>query len=594
VRTLWRFQTRLILIVILASFVPLLALTNVMFARLMVRIEERTYALVRDGLERSRLQIESLCLSMITITNMVRSSEGVQAVLAQAASASPATCGFEERLRSGHLAAADFERLSRVENQLDLIKTTVFFNYDSDILVFDEQGIIYNSCDTVDAYSLKLAYMSAYRREGWYRAFTEGRQTIEWIAPFSYASAGIGGPRLVSVVRDIEDARTNARIGLVMANVSEENFQRIFKGSDSASTALLTGSPDVVRLTRGDFDRGLAEEAEARLHDGGYTVLGSGPRRSMVVVLPVARFGWVLVSILPYARVVEEVTALRAQVYGVTAGGYLVVLVATILLVVHSSRPLRRLVERASSISIAGRGMRPTPLPSDRTDLLTLSRTVETMVERMRELTEEVVEEQRREHQLRREMLQAQIHPHFLFNALNAIKWTAHMCGARSVTNMLASLGAILEASMRLDEDEIRLEVELKLLRDFLLLENARRDRPVVLEEEVEEPARGCRIVKLLLQPIVENAAKHARPADDAPTVVRVAARVTGGRLEVSVSDNGEGGPRVPADGEPGTTGIGLGNVRERLRLRYGEELRIVRREGGGTEVSFGIPEVRA
>jgi two-component system, sensor histidine kinase YesM len=592
VRIIWRFQTRLILIVVLTGFVPLVALTNVMFARLLVRIEERTYALVRDSLERTRNQIEALCMDMIKLTSVISSNDSVQDTLTWALAPSKAADGLPQRLSSAHLTASDYERLSRVENQLDLIKTNVFFNYDSDILVFDQQGIIYGSCDNVEAYPLKLAYMPAFRAEPWYRALTDGGLTVVWTAPFTYGAAGMAGPRFISVVREIGEARTGDRIGLVMVNVSERNFQRIFKGSDSASTALFTGAGEPVSMTSGDFDMPLAAEARARVVAPGYVVIGAGARKSMVVVQPVARFGWVLVSVVPYAEVVREITMLRAQVYGVTAIGYLVILVVTIAFVIQASRPLRRLIERTQSVSVAGRDLPAAPVPRDRTDLLALSRTVEGLVDRMRELAEEVVAEQRKEQQLRLEMLQAQINPHFLFNALNAIKWTAHMSGAAGVTNMLASLGALLEASMRLDQDEIRLEAELKLLRDFLLIQNARCANGIRLEEEIEEPARSCLIIKLLLQPIVENAVKHARPEPGDQIVVRITAKVEASRLSITISDNGEG-VEPGADAAPQGTGIGLRNVRERLRLRYGTSLEIRSLDGRGTEVSLSIPEVR-
>jgi len=593
-KVLWRFQTRLLLIVVAASFVPLLLLTHFMFDRLMVRIEERTSALVRDGLERARIQIESLCLDMVKLTDIIRTDGEIQAVLADALDVPASRAGFSTRLAEGHLTARDYTILSRVENRIDFVKTTFFFNYDADILVFDEQGVVYNSSDNVEGYRLKLAYMAAYRGESWYRRLTEGGEAVAWTAPFGYEAARIDGPRFLSVARTVEDPRTDRRVGFVMANVSEANFRRIFKGSDSAATALLTASGGLVHMTEGGFDLSLAEQARRRIRGSGYTLIGSGSRKSLVVLLPVARFGWVLASILPYAQVVQDVTVLRAQVYGITAAGYALILVVTVLMVMQASRPLRKLVEKAGGIRVAGRGLEVALPPRERTDLLALSRTVEALVDRIRELAEEVVEERNRENRLRLEALQAQINPHFLFNALNAIKWTAHMSGADNVTGMISSLGAILEASMRLDRDEITLEAELALLRDFLLIENARRGDGVRLVEDIGESALGCLIVKLLLQPIVENAVRHARPVGDGPTEVRIAARLEDAVLTVTVSDNGVGSAGEPDPDRPDRgSGIGLSNVRERLRLRYGTELSIRCDGGRGTTVTVRIPETR-
>jgi hypothetical protein len=182
--------------------------------------------------------------------------------------------------------------------------------------------------------------------------------------------------------------------------------------------------------------------------------------------------------------------------------------------------------------------------------------------------------------------LRAQIHPHFLFNALNSISaLTARdPAAARRVCLML---GDFLRKSLTLGAaDAVPLSEELALAESLLSVERVRFGARLEVDFEIEEPARACLVPPLILQPLVENAVTHGIAGLIDGGRVRVAARLRAGRLELSV-DN----PRDPETPARRGTGLGLDNVRRRLAALHGDEAELVARATGDAfHVTLGLP----
>ena len=184
--------------------------------------------------------------------------------------------------------------------------------------------------------------------------------------------------------------------------------------------------------------------------------------------------------------------------------------------------------------------------------------------------------------------LQSQLKPHFLFNALNSLLPLVGSEPSRA-KRMIIRIGDLLRASLMSETTPlVTLERDLGLLNEYLDVERMRfRDR-IRIEIAADERARAALVPSFLLQPLVENAIKHA--ADPATGQVRVAvsARVEENSLVLTVRDDG---PGLAPDFER-AGGIGLGNIRRRLELLYpGDyQLELTNPEGGGCEVKVRIP----
>jgi hypothetical protein len=185
-------------------------------------------------------------------------------------------------------------------------------------------------------------------------------------------------------------------------------------------------------------------------------------------------------------------------------------------------------------------------------------------------------------------VLQQQLQPHFLFNALHTISalMAEDVVTARRV---LAQLGDLLRTALdRMDEQDIALEQEIDFLRGYVDIQTARFGDRLTVEWAVDDEARSILVPNMILQPCLENAIQHGIEPLERGGSVTVAARVSGGSLHIDIADNGKG-----AVGQHWqVAGRGLRNVRERLEARYGERqsFEAGNAPGGGFRVRIVLP----
>lgn len=188
----------------------------------------------------------------------------------------------------------------------------------------------------------------------------------------------------------------------------------------------------------------------------------------------------------------------------------------------------------------------------------------------------------------RLQALRMQIHPHFLFNTLNSISALIdeHPSEARRV---MAQLGDLLRATLRNDARHVvSLEEEVALVRDYLRIEEIRFDDRLTVATDIDPAVHRAAVPSFLLQPLVENAIRHGIGHRERGGRLWLSAERVDGRVVIHVKDNGVGIEEASVPSE----GIGLSNVRSRLREIYGTEqsLTLRAREGGGMDARVEIP----
>jgi len=184
--------------------------------------------------------------------------------------------------------------------------------------------------------------------------------------------------------------------------------------------------------------------------------------------------------------------------------------------------------------------------------------------------------------------LQAQLHPHFLFNALNTVSALVHD-DPDAADRMIARLSDLLRHTLdSAGTHEVTLREEIAFLAAYLEIEQARFEDRLRVEWAVDPTVLGAGVPHLLLQPLVENAIRHGIAPRPAPGTVWVRAARAAGAVRLTVRDDGVGlGHRAASGG-----GVGLANTRARLAQLYGDAhaLTVAPAPGGGTVVEVTIP----
>lgn len=218
---------------------------------------------------------------------------------------------------------------------------------------------------------------------------------------------------------------------------------------------------------------------------------------------------------------------------------------------------------------------------------------------RHRQRTEEAMQLQLQTVQLQSDLaraelaaLRGQLHPHFLFNSFNALATLVRQQKTTQAVEMIAQLSELLRLAIeRTGLHEIPLRQELDFIRRYLDIERLRYGDKLQVEFAIELPAQDALVPNIVLQPLVENAIKHAISLRTNPGWVRVRASRAGERLHVSIVDDGPENSPLARDTRK-RPGIGLANSRAQLDKLYGTDYRLefLKRTEGGTTIQLDLP----
>jgi len=193
--------------------------------------------------------------------------------------------------------------------------------------------------------------------------------------------------------------------------------------------------------------------------------------------------------------------------------------------------------------------------------------------------------------------LQAQIKPHFLYNALSTIMSYCYTDGARA-GDLLANLSEYLQKSFNIDNTAttVSLENELELTKAYTEIEKARYGERLTVEYNVDENLMEQRILPLTIQPLVENSIRHGLMKRKNGGRVKIAVQREKDNIGITVEDNGIGIEDLGAvfqrkDSIKQKGGVGLANIKRRLMKYYGAELYLISNQNEGTKVYFAIPD---
>jgi two-component system sensor histidine kinase YesM len=233
-----------------------------------------------------------------------------------------------------------------------------------------------------------------------------------------------------------------------------------------------------------------------------------------------------------------------------------------------------------------------------------LSRRFNLMVSRIGQLRDQIIEEQETKRKNELEVLQAQINPHFLYNTLNSVVRMAGVGRKEEVITMITSLSKFFRISLSKGKTIITVQEELEHVRNYLIIQKMRFKNKFEFEIEAEEAVLACKTLKLILQPIVENAIYHGIESMADVGHIRITAAAVEDRLCLRVQDNGLGIPPQKLQqlltgvgvGKAGEApGVGLRNVHERVKLYFGDTygVQVESQLEEGTAVTIWIPLVK-
>ena len=182
--------------------------------------------------------------------------------------------------------------------------------------------------------------------------------------------------------------------------------------------------------------------------------------------------------------------------------------------------------------------------------------------------------------------LQYQIRPHFIYNTLNSIRFAAMIQGAKNIGELLANFIELLQVSTNREGEFWTLAEEISILKKYVALQEFRLMNSFAVDFNLSAESLNCRVPRLILQPFVENSILHAPSPEKTFCRIVISSELRGDELVIFIQDDGKGiTPEVlknlsakPSDKKAhgGFSGIGISNIKERLRLYYGDSSKVL------------------
>jgi two-component system, sensor histidine kinase YesM len=232
-------------------------------------------------------------------------------------------------------------------------------------------------------------------------------------------------------------------------------------------------------------------------------------------------------------------------------------------------------------------------------EVVNLSRSFNIMIAKIKQLMHQIVIEQESKRKSELDALQAQINPHFLYNTLDSIVWMAENGKSQDVITMVTSLARLFRISISRGKNIITVKEELEHARNYLIIQKVRYKSKFNFSIEAEDEVLQYKTLKLLLQPIIENALYHGIEYMVEEGFIKITAKKAQGKLLFEIKDNGLGMKSEVLENilsyiadTKGGSGVGVKNVHERIQLSFGSEygLKIESELEEGTVVKIWLP----
>ncbi|MBB6670219.1 cache domain-containing sensor histidine kinase [Cohnella nanjingensis] len=418
----------------------------------------------------------------------------------------------------------------------------------------------------------------------------------------------------VTVVRNVYLLGRVNQSAVIAVNVKQSEFGSIFNGdSGDVKNVQYLINADGIRISQSDSGEigsraELADRIDPAMTNGSFAIR-SGDQTKQITYYRIGGTGWTLISEMPEAEFIRNILALRQLILVAGAVGGVLALLLSAYWIYRITKPFNHLVHAMREMEKGHLGVMLDETPS--TELGIIGRRFNKMSQSIEELIEENKAIEKDKRKLEMEALQSQINPHFLYNALNTIKWIAMVRKELSIVDSITTLGNMLRTIYKDRSLTVPLQTELAYIENYLKIMNARYGEGVEVSIRVPEELRDCRIIRFILQPIVENAFIHGMTSKSYQGTISITARRDGDDLIVAIADNGTGIPEkrlallresllasAVGSAPPSLPGgsIGLANVNRRIRMQYGKGygLAIESRAGSGTEVSVRVPAIAA
>lgn len=515
-----------------------------------------------------------------------------------------ATIGMDQHVLEYSTAIRDALTTDRHSYSNDLVQlldsyTASVSGYVLSVNFFYKDGGAYSYMGNLNADE------SEYRTSAWYKSSLKKKDHIHFLGMQQNPLYSLNsGPYVMAAAIAPSDFHILHNVELIYFVFDGAAFENILRKKYDSSSAfyIVSDNGKVVASNQnvkqgGSLDSELLGKVQSRKN--GHFIDTINGEKKLVAYASVEGTNWKVIHQTSYSELMANYNTIFKFIIVVAIAIVFAFLAISLYLVSNVTKPIHRLVRQMSRVM--GGDLDAKIQTSGSRETVTLGQTFNHMMDRIGLLIVQREEQEKAKSKAEFAALQSQINPHFLINTLNSIKLMALISNAENIRNMTHALTRLLSSSFNRGGSLTNLSDEIENLKHYLYIMEFRYGNKLTVEWEIDEEVGSYYILKLLLQPILENCVVHGLHNKENGGSIRIAASVSAGDLLLAVADDGIGMPeqllaQYGGSGQDRTfSGMGIGNVHRRIQLHYGNHygLRIESNEPSGTVVWIKLPILR-
>ena len=461
------------------------------------------------------------------------------------------------------------------DNNKDNVENIALFSRDGELL------------EAVPATRLKTGADPA--AEPWFEAALKKTENLHFSVPHVQRVFDAGENQyrwVISAARAVEITEgSSTEQGVLLIDIRYDSLEQLFDGITlgNGGYVYLLGAdgeliyhPQSQLIYSGLEDENL--EAAAEYRDGIHQEEYKGKGRA-VTVKTVGYTGWKIVGAAALGG--ASLNALKTRILIVFIVAFVVFILAVINAYISTriTTPIEKLERSVNGIEAGN--LETEVYVGGSYEIRHLGTSIRNMTTQIRHLMDDIVAEHESKRKNEFDVLQSQINPHFLYNTLDIIVWMIENEKQADAVKVVTALARFFRISLSRGKSIIPVRDELEHVRNYLMIQHMRFKNRFTYEIEADEDVMELASVKLILQPLVENAVYHGMEFMDGDGEIRIRVYRDGEDLYMKVSDNGLGMTKEQVKGmftdkphvKSGSgSGIGVRNVNERIRLYFGQE----------------------
>ncbi len=483
------------------------------------------------------------------------------------------------------------------ENNMDQTDSIALFSADGELLESVPALRVRNNLDVTReawfSYTLDRTENQHFFLPQVQQIFESSSDQYRWVIPMT---------RVVEITKGTDTVQ-----GILLIHLNYTGLKLLLDGvtlGNEGYIYLIDGNGEIIYHPRAQLiDSGLEHEnnrAVSEYRDGIYQETFQGEER-VITVKSVGYTGWKLIGVAP--RQTVSLNSLKTQLLVVFVAAFILFLMSLVNSYISSriTTPIRKLELSVNEIEKGNLNAKVDAEGSY--EIRHLGQSVQNMAKQIQVLMADIVSEHEKKRKQEFDTLQSQINPHFLYNTLDIIVWMIENEKPDQAVKAVTALARFFRISLSRGKSIITVKDELEHVRNYLMIQHMRFKNRFSYTIEAEDEVLELASLKLMLQPLVENAIYHGMEFMDGDGEIFISAWKEGEDLYLKVSDNGLGMTEeqvarlfsdMPHTGSSRGSGIGVKNVNEWIRLYFGSEygLSIESEPDEGTVVTIHLPAV--